>query len=55
MSLLLARLLGDWRHLVQKPISAEDVERAVERGSTPAFALPAPAFLKYSPISQTMS
>ena len=33
-----SRWLGDWRHLVEKPTSAEDVEQAVERGSIPAFA-----------------
>jgi uncharacterized hydrophobic protein (TIGR00271 family) len=38
MSGSISRWLGDWRHLVEKPISAEEVERAVERGSIPAYA-----------------
>lgn len=33
MSVMISRLFGDWRHLVEKPASAEDVEPAVERGS----------------------
>ena len=38
MSVMISRLFGDWRHLVEKPASAEDVEPAVERGSIPAYA-----------------
>ena len=38
MSGSISRWFGDWRHLVEKPISAEEVERAVERGSIPAYA-----------------
>ena len=34
----ISRWFGDWRHLVEKPISAEEVERAVEQGSIPAYA-----------------
>ena len=38
MSVLISRLFGDWRHLVEKPTSAEDVERVVAQGSIPSFA-----------------
>ena len=33
-----SRWLGDWRQLVEKSTTAEDVEQAVEKGSIPAFA-----------------
>jgi uncharacterized hydrophobic protein (TIGR00271 family) len=33
-----ARWLGNWRKFVEKPMSVEDVEQAVERGSVPSFA-----------------
>ena len=36
MSATVSNGFGDWRHLVEKPLSAEDVERAVEPGSIPA-------------------
>ncbi|MBW2431103.1 MAG: DUF389 domain-containing protein [Deltaproteobacteria bacterium] len=38
MSLSVSRWFGDWRHHVEKPVSAEEVEPAVERGSIPAYA-----------------
>ena len=38
MSGSISRWFGDWRHLVEKPISAEEVERAVERGSIPVLS-----------------
>ena len=38
MSVLISHWLGDWRHLVEKPVSAEGVASAVEKGSVPAFA-----------------
>ena len=38
MSGSISRWFGDWRHLAEKPISAEEIERAVERGSIPAYA-----------------
>ena len=37
MSLSVSRWFGDWRHLVEKPVSAEEVEPVVERGSIPAY------------------
>ena len=30
-------LLGDWHHLVDKPILVDDVKKVVEKGSVPAF------------------
>lgn len=36
MSLSVSHWFGDWRHLVEKPTSDEDVEPEVERGSIPA-------------------
>ena len=38
MSVLISHLLGDWRYLVEKPASAEGVERTVEKGSVPSYA-----------------
>jgi hypothetical protein len=38
MSSSVSRWFGDWRHHVEKPVSAEEVEPAVERGSIPAYA-----------------
>ena len=38
MSVLISRWLGDWRNLVEKPVSAEGVASTVEKGSVPAFA-----------------
>ena len=32
------RLIGDWRHLIDKPILVGDVKKVVEKGSVPAFA-----------------
>ena len=37
MSLSFSRWFGDWRHLVEKLVPAEDVEPAVERGSVPSY------------------
>ena len=38
MSGSIPRWFGEWRHPVQKPVSAEEVERVVERGSIPSYA-----------------
>ena len=38
MSVLISHWLGNWRYLVEKPVSAEGVESTVEKGSVPAFA-----------------
>ena len=38
MSVLISHWLGDWRYLVEKPVSAEGVERTVEKGSVPSYA-----------------
>ena len=38
MSVLISRWLGDWRNLVEKPVSAEGVASTVEKGSVPAVA-----------------
>ena len=37
MSQLISQWFGNWRHLLEKPLSVEDLERAVETGSIPAF------------------
>lgn len=37
MSCSVSRWFGDWRHLVEKPVSAEEVETVVERVSIPAY------------------
>ena len=37
MTAEISQWFGNWRHLVEKPLSAEDLERAVEPGSIPAF------------------
>jgi uncharacterized hydrophobic protein (TIGR00271 family) len=39
MSAPFSHWLGSWHHLVEEPISAEEVERAAEQGSIPAYAL----------------
>ena len=38
MPVLISHWLGDWRYLVEKPVSAEGVASTVEKGSVPAFA-----------------
>ena len=38
MSVSILRWFGDWRHLVEKPVSAQAAGRAVEPGSLPTFA-----------------
>ena len=37
MSVKTFSFFGDWRHLVDKPIPIDDVKKAVEKGSIPAF------------------
>lgn len=38
MSLRLFNWLGEWRHLVEHPLPIEEVEKAVDRGSIPAYS-----------------
>ena len=38
MSDSIFRYLFDWRHLVENPTTVEDAEKAVDRGSIPAFS-----------------
>ena len=37
MKVKISGLLGDWRHLIDKPILVGEVKRVVEKGSVPAF------------------
>jgi len=37
MNAKISSLLGDWRHLIDKPILVGDVKKVVEKGSVPAF------------------
>ena len=37
MNAKVSSLLGDWRHLIDKPILVGDVKKVVEKGSVPAF------------------
>jgi len=38
MNAKIVSLFGEWRHLVEGPVSVGDVKKAVEKGSVPSFA-----------------